>query len=156
MKLKNKKTGEIGTLEVVAPRRGVADEAIVFDEIGGDILGRASSIAELNAEWQDYEEEEKEYYTLNSSGQIWTTECFNEESIKDMKSIGNYFDTREEAEKAVEKLKAWKRLKDKGFRFEKWANTSAGPYSPIWFYFEKDTELKDVKADLDLLFGVEE
>ena len=30
------------------------------------------------------------------------------------------FGTREEAEKAVEKLKVWKRLKDNGFRFEGW------------------------------------
>ena len=33
------------------------------------------------------------------------------------KEIGNWFDTKEEAEKAVEKLKAWKRLKDFGCRF---------------------------------------
>ena len=32
--------------------------------------------------------------------------------------IGNYFETKEEAEKAVEKLKAWKRLKDKGIEFD--------------------------------------
>ena len=153
MKLKNKKTGEIGTLEVVAPRRGVADEAIVFDEIGGDILGRASSIAELNAEWQDYEEEEKEYYTLNSSGQIWTTECFNEESIKDMKSIGNYFDTREEAEKAVEKLKAWKRLKDNGFEF--FNNKIIGEYGNVSYILTYPVTTVEEK-DLDLLFGGEE
>ena len=34
-------------------------------------------------------------------------------SVEDMKAIGNYFDTKEEAEKAVEKLKAWKRLNEK-------------------------------------------
>lgn len=35
---------------------------------------------------------------------------------KQRKQFGNYFNTREEAEKAVEKLKAWKQLKDKGFQ----------------------------------------
>lgn len=36
---------------------------------------------------------------------------------KEHKEIGNYFETYEEADKAVEKLKAVKRLKAKGFRF---------------------------------------
>lgn len=49
--------------------------------------------------------------------------------------IGNYFKTKEEADKAVEKLKAWKRLKDKGFRFD-------GDYC-----------IAGVEKDFDLLFG---
>ena len=60
---------------------------------------------------------------------------------------------------AVEKLKAWKRLKDKGFKFDGWTiddglrvsictNTdSEGIY---------DYDKKDFKKDLDLLFGGEE
>lgn len=35
-------------------------------------------------------------------------------------SIGNCFRTREDAEKAVEKLKALKRLRGKGFAFKQW------------------------------------
>lgn len=62
------------------------------------------------------------------------------------KQIGNYFDTREEAEKAVEKLQAWKRLKDKGFKITlhgykgnawleaNWGNLQ-GDYSDIIFLF---------------------
>ena len=38
-------------------------------------------------------------------------------NTNDMDKIGNLFDTKEEAEKAVEKLKAWKRLKDAGIYF---------------------------------------
>lgn len=33
-------------------------------------------------------------------------------------AIGVFTDSEEETDKAVEKLKAWKRLRDKGFRFD--------------------------------------
>ena len=42
------------------------------------------------------------------------------------KEIGNYFETVEEAEQAVEKLKAWKRLRDKEFRFIGWSIPADG------------------------------
>lgn len=52
---------------------------------------------------------------------IWD-KCYSNRGVqrwfwRKNKEIGNYFETKEEAEKAVEKLKAWKRLKDKGFKF---------------------------------------
>lgn len=66
--------------------------------------------------------------------------------------IGIYFETEEEAEKAVEKLKAWKRLKDKGF---KWRYYSLGDGNKFRVYFSiKDGA--DIGTDLDLLFGGEE
>ncbi len=57
---------------------------------------------------------------------------------------------------AVEKLKAWKRLKDKGFRFDGWTiddglkisirtNLEGGN-----IYSESE---KEIRSDLDLLFG---
>ena len=58
------------------------------------------------------------YYYIDSAceGDIDRNEIFDCEHCKRIdefnKSIGNYFNTREEAEKAVRKLKAWKRLKD--------------------------------------------
>lgn len=58
----------------------------------------------------------KNQYYLDCDGRIF--EHHTTEYIKNkMKEIGNYFETKEEAEKAVEKLKAWKRLKDAGFYF---------------------------------------
>lgn len=96
MKLRNKKTGEINL---------------------GDLhLDDFNSLAELNAEWEDYEEP-KEYWYLTGIGEIGCIEDNDVKFDKDRKEIGNYFETREEAEKAVERLRAWKRLKDKGFRF---------------------------------------
>ena len=113
MKLINKRTGKIGYLY---EHSLMQDMIIVYDVKG--IISKYTSLAELNEEWEDYEEEEKEYYTLNSSGQIWTTECFNEESIKNMKQIGNYFNTREEAEKAVERLKKLQNLRNRGYNID--------------------------------------
>ena len=46
---------------------------------------------------------------------MWENESIYD---KNRKQIGNYFETEEEAEQAVEKLKAWKRLKDNGISFE--------------------------------------
>ena len=72
------------------------------------------------------------------------------------KKIGNYFRTAKEAENAVEKLKAWKRLQDKGFKFVEHqihGMTEDGEGDGC-AYFEFDKPLD--KSDLDLLFGGEE
>lgn len=61
----------------------------------------------------------KSYWCINEFGTPTEVDYFGRKTIydKSRKNFGNYFETKEEAEKAVEKLKAWKRLKDKGFRF---------------------------------------
>ena len=105
MKLRNKKTGEI-----------INNNGINFLE--GDYK-TYNSLAELNSEWEDAPEEPKKYWFINASGEINSIyeEDEEEEDTKSCKEIGNYFETKEEAEKAVRKLKAWKRLKDKGLYF---------------------------------------
>jgi hypothetical protein len=81
-----------------------------------------------------------------------------------MKSIGNYFESKEEAEKAVEKLKAWKRLKDKGFKFLGVKGLDYAidfevnpPYTHITFdEYTATEEQKEFYNDLMMLFGGEE
>ena len=102
MKLRNKKTGEIIEVCKVCPEPFGARD---FD---------CNSLAELNERWEDYEEP-KEHWYIDWDGKLMVSS--DEEGWKAAISIGNYFETKEEAEKAVEKLKAWKRLKDKGFSF---------------------------------------
>lgn len=150
MKLRNKKTGEIGHFTST----NWNEVALIIMDDNGVQLAKYSSLAGLNKEWEDVPEEPKEYWYIDINGEIMSDNV-EDDTVKVMREIGNYFDTREEAEKTVEKLKAFKRLKDKGFRIDRWCNVSAGPYRPIWFYFEKDTALEDVKLDLDLLFGGE-
>ena len=105
MKLRNKKTGEI--VEQVWWNKEV-DELC----LNGDKLHFYNSLAELNEEWEDYEEpQQKEYWSINEFGTLVQI-THSRENIydKSRKNIGNYFESKEEAERAVEKLKAWKRL----------------------------------------------
>ena len=68
----------------------------------------------------------------------------------DDREIGNYFETKEEAEKAVEKLKAWKRLKDKGFKIKLVSSKQYGYLEANWQVLNGDF------SDVQLLFGGEE
>ena len=150
MKLRNKQTGEIKA----------------FDEVMREAYkwNNYNSLAELNAEWCDVEEEPKKgTYFINTQGdvQFWDSSSFAypDDWTKE-KLIGNYFETKEEAEKAVEKLKAWKRLKDKGYRVRMNNHVDGMLYLRIW----NDTtdaptpidKAGGIYKDLDLLFGGEE
>lgn len=111
-------------------------------------------------DWEDYEEP-KEYWYISEQSAI--VKMLNNPKdipnfVEGCLSIGNLFETKEEAEKVVEKLKAWKRLKDKGFKFTAWKNgilldeTVAGQ---VRYEFPIDNK-DDIEKDLDLLFGGEE
>ena len=124
-----------------------------------------NSLAKLNEDWEDVSEdpEDKDFWFFDEEGIIINTKERNwpKESVTAAKAIGNYFETQEEAKKAVEKLKALKRLKDKGFKF-----AGYGGYhwtGDIWphiafSYPNFDDLFKDSEtvADLDILFGVKE
>lgn len=106
-------------------------------------------------EWkyeEDYEEP-KTHWNITSLGDVidGIDKC-STQTIDEVKQIGNYFDTREEAELAIRKLKAWKRLKDKGFRFNGWNGTKVG--SNISYISEVYYE--GWADDMDLIFGGEE
>ena len=142
MRLRNKKTGEIIELEGL----------IQFD--AEDRTYEVPSIEAFNEEWEDYEEP-KNYWMIDGHGEAH--EIFVDSSyISDEKEIGNYFETKEEAKRAVEKLKAWKRLKDNHFKFLNVKNIT--PDVPIDKYYVH-IEAKFDGAGLDdmrLLFGGEE
>lgn len=151
MKLRNKKTGEIGE-----PR-------IQYQEIYIDTENHMTycykTLRGMFEEWEDYDEP-KEYYYIYAN-RVLKGEC---DGIIDnrFKEIGNYFETEEEAEKAVEKLKAWKRLKDKccisfsGIN----RNIKGRPVSVnLDFNNEGKTTFDEAKQNIDdlmLLFGGEE
>lgn len=150
MKLKNKKTGEI-----IIP----SDYTFAtYDD--GIRYGRHTyySLAELNEMFEDYEEP-KDFWYIEPNGVIarideW--DCCTDSDIEIMKVLGNYFETKEEAEKAVEKLKAWKRLKDKGISLhlqKQFRGDGIGYSRTIYTDFTKDSQ--EIVKDLDLLFGGE-
>lgn len=163
MLLKNKKTGEIGWL--YCDHISIPKKMTVFAE-GKDLSANHwdyKTLAELNKEWCDYEEP-KDFWFIDPEILIACEStdpllCDKKVAIETMKQIGNYFDSREEAEKAVEKLKAWKRLKDKGFRFEYYDYSDRDLHNHIQIKAITNREVEDsmlCKEDLDLLFSQED
>ena len=146
MKLKNKKTGVIATLTL--SNNGESLLLMVDDEM----LVYNVKLSELK-EWEDYEEEPKrDYYYIDYNGTIKCFQYLDFDWQEEMKQIGNYFGTPEEAERAVEKLKAWKRLKDNGVEFSQGlvAFDLHGACG-IQVYGHRNAE-----EDLEIIFGGEE
>lgn len=100
---------------------------------------------------EDWFEEIRGFWCIREMGNIDYNTVSREGIIGAYKRIGNYFETREEAERAVRKLKAWKRLKDKGFRLSAVVDT---------FFcldiFMKDELYESMKDDLKIVFEDEE
>ena len=143
MKLRNKKTGEI---------RELPDGFFCGD-----------NLKKICEEWEDAPEEPKEYWYMENNGDIDKETYDGDEYEEKMIEIGNYFESPEEAEKAVEKLKAWKRLKDKGFRFTLTPGVGSLDITPGKFQIEITAEMPEkwfccdaVQKDLDDCFGGEE
>lgn len=145
MKLRNKKTDEIGYTAVLQSK------AIVVMDENAIQLGSYSSLAELNEDWEDYEEPKK-YYYISYCGDVYGFSNYyvGSEIEEDHREIGNLFETKEEAERAVEKLKAWKRLKAQGFRF------NGGDDACISYRIDSAKWNDKLSNDFDLLFGGEE
>lgn len=140
MKLRNKITGAIHDI----------------DELP---LGLYNSLAEIMDEWEDYEEPKDDYYFIRDGGNIdyhWYQKLG--EITERRKQIGNYFETKEEAERAVEKLKAYKRLKDLGTELLGWEIRdlpTGGNWQTINVKFNVKAKKEPMEL-LDLLFGEEE
>lgn len=134
MKLRNKKTGEIKSLSIYGINLNIRDEDMPVYH----------SLKELNEEWEDYEEPKG---IIKVEKSIFPTSVYIE------------YSTEEEAEKALKKLNAWKRLEDKGFKFERVKEGVMGHEVKIYARFtnlredEIDTAFFDNQKDLELLFG---
>lgn len=160
MKLRNKKTGEIAEWDfgnwyqhILNPDNKEAYECTLSEFMDRTV--------EFREEWKDYEEP-KSFWTINTTfdcaepivSVIEISKRYYDD--KDAKSIGNYFETKEEAEKAVEKLKAWKRLKDFGCGFildDHFAVKFVGPDARKITSAEEQKSLSD---NYKLLFGGED
>lgn len=137
MKLRNKKTGEIGELHF-EPDKEYHFTVATEDPANMRIY---KTLEALCQDWEDYKEPK---------------------GIQDVYNVKDYvyikMGSEEEAEKAVEKLKAWERLKDKGFRFDGYdiAHNGTGDLCGQVFYKAGKYSIEDIEKDLDLLFGGEE
>ena len=137
MKLRNKQTGEI---------RELPDGFFLCD-----------NLKKICEEWEDYEEP-KSWWYIDCNGEVFRGENTDKEHTEEHKLIGNYYNSSREAEKAVEKLKAWKRLKDKGFRFTGINDDedSQELITQCGILCEADIYHLEKDADFLLLFGGEE
>lgn len=148
MKLRNKKTGEIIEFDAILAVKDVKDNSAAHLEY--------PSLAKFYEEWEDVPEEPKSYWYIDCYGNRLKNLANGNEWDDLRESIGNYFETQEEAERAVKKLRAWKRLRDKGFKFKGWhelghrASVLEGADNVVRFDGEYD------ENDLDLLFGGED
>lgn len=151
MKVKNKLTGEINILKVDE------DYFNIYKDDGEFVC--PVTLKELNEGWEDAPEEPKDYWFINSLGEVIcpcdTTDWVAEDDAYH-KAIGNYFGTQEEAELAVRKLKAWKRLKDKGFRFIGKTYETDKRFGSVFYKVDEDTYSEDIIDNLDTCFGGEE
>lgn len=160
MKLRNKKTGEIWTLT----NRNEGTSAVIWVSNGSQ-THLIESIEELANNFEDYEEP-KEYWYIDTSMMEVTYNTLGAESdVEEFnKQIGNYFETEEEAEKAVEKLKAITRLNKCGFKFEGYTDRDRANGGDIVIYarinIPHNNLLEEAQPamlkDLDLLFGGEQ
>ena len=116
-----------------------------------------NSIKDFTDHWEDAPEEPKGWCVTMYGGISRITKD-DETLIPDLKEIGNYFNDKESAYDALDKLKAFKRLKDKGFRFDGYdvAHKSNGDLAGQIFYDAGNYSIADVEKEMDLIFGGEE
>lgn len=143
MKLKNKKTGEIIERYIIETASAIGAGLILQDNDTNKHY-QYNSLAELNAEWEDVPEEPKGIQC------IYYVNHFDAAKL-DGVIVG--FATKEEAKKAVEKLKAWKRLRDRGFRLTGVEDAERTIRFEIPFRAGYDS--CEAEADLDICFGGE-
>lgn len=171
MKLRNKKTSKVKDVWVQASYVNVSKGITVG---AGNILTtndihHYDSLAELCKEWEDVPEDPKEYWYIDPMVcGVYCTKIKKDEDLYDFnKQIGNYFETKEEAEKALKKLKALERLRKNGFRFDgfrqdytRWSSgQDAFRDGKRYIHFNKaddDDWLKENWEDLKLVFKEEE
>lgn len=159
MKLKSKKTGEIVEVEIKTKPDGYLKGRKIETS-----YGEALSLSKLNEDFEDYKEPKDFWFIDPCVGvRLDSTDPELQDEKYDMKfleEIGLKFDTEQEARRAVEKLKAWKRLRDKGFKFKGFEERDRGYIGDLEIYthIEPDytTEYPELDNDLDLLFGGEE
>lgn len=155
MKLHNKKTREIGNL---LPYGGEDGKIWVWIDNKSRPEYRYNSLAELNEEWCDYKEPKEYWYIAELCAGLQKKQDTDNGEDRFNKQIGNYFDSREEAEKAVEKLKIYNKLKQKGFRFTGYTHKDRGRLDELEIYCQLGECPENIEEmdDVRLLFGGEE
>lgn len=110
---------------------------------------------EINESTRWKPEMDQKYYHVGGDGFVYGDTWANGSAVDNGRlDIGNCFQTEEEAERAVEKLKAWKRLKDSGLKFKSWNKSNYDRTFCINAVIEHDVVafefFKDLRVALDM------
>lgn len=114
---------------------------------GGIYTFYYSTIKEFADNWEDYEEPKGSALDLMV---LTLTNFIENEPDEDKADL-------EDCKQMLGKLKAWKRLEDKGFRFNGWEDSpSEDDFDMIWFTMKAKVWDVETQEDLDICFGGEE
>ena len=145
MKLRNKKTREIKDLGNII--QDMMDKHIV------------PTLISIETEWEDYKPDKERWYINENGGVLryMPDDPEGEDLVynKYQEEIGNYFETKKEAERAVEKLKALANLRKRGLKFNGWDSADRGLVGEFEIYCDA-VDLDGIEQELDLVFGKEE
>lgn len=122
---------------------------------GGMITFYFETLKGMNEMFEDATEEPEEWYIneYNEPEKVGFGSPIDD--IESLREIGFLFKTEKETELAIRKCKAWKRLRDKGFRFKCWYGGSKNIDWEITS-LENETYIpRQICDDLDLLFSQE-
>lgn len=102
----------------------------------------------------------KEHWYIDCDGEVMSpSESLCTTAQEDMERIGNSFDTKEKAEKAVEKLKSWHKLMDywetEVLGWEIRDMPTGGNWQTVNVKFNVKTRKEPMEL-LDIIFGGEE
>lgn len=97
-----------------------------------------------------------DYYYISGDGHIYDNSWDDSQFVdRGRFEIGNCFQTKEEAEKAVERLKAWERLKGAGLKFKGWNKSNHDRTFCINAEVEHDVVAFDFFKDLRVALDME-
>lgn len=90
------------------------------------------------------------YYYLYSYGKIIRARDYRSEETTNRYNLGNYFRTKEEAEKTIEKIKIYAQLKDLALRLNKGEEIDWGDYTQYKYSIYYDCEDNKLKQSYAL------
>ena len=138
----------------MVPCRGISYTIVHKDQLEKNPNILTDWFEEINESTRWKPEARHDYYCVTSDGSVvkddWSNWCLDDGRFE----IGNCFQTEEEAEKAVERLKAWERLKDAGLKFKDWNKSNYDRTFCINAEVEHDVAafdfFKDLRTALDM------
>ena len=105
----------------MVPCRGISYPIVHKDQLEKNPNILADWFEEIRESTRWKPEMGHDYYYISGDGHVYDNSWDDSQFVdRGRFEIGNCFESREEAEKAVERLKAWERLKDAGLKFKDW------------------------------------